>query len=276
MNISLEKLETLFAQLAAFGKNNEGGLTRLSYSPEFQAAQTMLAEFMENIGMTVAIDAVGNMIGTYPGRDNSLAPVCCGSHLDSVPNGGTFDGALGIVTALECLRSWHEENWQPLRPVKVIAFVEEEGSRFGSVCFGSRAMADELQGTEVPAAFRNNEGRTLPEFLADCHLDNDPFNKETSLQNNAAFVELHIEQGAALAESGYSLGIVTAIAGIKRLNVVSKAKPTTPAAQQCTEDKMHWLQPHLSFVLFMTMLWPRMVIMLQLLANWRFPPTQKT
>ena len=223
MSISLEKLETLFAKLAAFGKNNEGGLTRLSYSPEFQAAQTMLAEFMKNIGMTVAIDAVGNLIGTYPGRDNSLKPICSGSHLDSVPNGGMFDGALGIVTALECLRGWHEEGWQPLRPVKVIAFVEEEGSRFGSVCFGSRAMAGELHGTD-PGSFRNSEGRTLPEFLADCHLDNDPFNKETSLQNNAAFVELHIEQGAALTESGCSVGIVKAIAGIKRLNVVIKGK----------------------------------------------------
>ena len=223
MSISLEKLETLFAKLTAFGKNNEGGLTRLSYSPEFQAAQTMLAEFMKNIGMTVAIDAVGNLIGTYPGRDNSLKPICSGSHLDSVPNGGMFDGALGIVTALECLRGWHEEGWQPLRPVKVIAFVEEEGSRFGSVCFGSRAMAGELHGTD-PGSFRNSEGRTLPEFLADCHLDNDPFNKETSLQNNAAFVELHIEQGAALTESGCSVGIVKAIAGIKRLNVVIKGK----------------------------------------------------
>ena len=223
MSISLEKLETLFAKLAAFGKNNEGGLTRLSYSPEFQAAQTMLAEFMKNIGMTVAIDAVGNLIGTYPGRDNSLKPICSGSHLDSVPNGGMFDGALGIVTALECLRGWHEEGWQPLRPVKVIAFVEEEGSRFGSVCFGSRSMAGELREAD-PVSFQNSAGRTLPEFLADCHLDNDPFNKETSLQNNAAFVELHIEQGAALTESGCSVGIVTAIAGIKRLNVVIKGK----------------------------------------------------
>ena len=223
MSISLEKLETLFAKLTAFGKNNEGGLTRLSYSPEFQAAQTMLAEFMKNIGMTVAIDAVGNLIGTYPGRDNSLKPICSGSHLDSVPNGGMFDGALGIVTALECLRGWHEEGWQPLRPVKVIAFVEEEGSRFGSVCFGSRSMAGELREAD-PVSFRNSAGRTLPEFLADCHLDNDPFNKETSLQNNAAFVELHIEQGAALTESGCSVGIVKAIAGIKRLNVVIKGK----------------------------------------------------
>ena len=223
MSISLEKLETLFAKLTAFGKNNEGGLTRLSYSPEFQAAQTMLAEFMKNIGMTVAIDAVGNLIGTYPGRDNSLKPICSGSHLDSVPNGGMFDGALGIVTALECLRGWHEEGWQPLRPVKVIAFVEEEGSRFGSVCFGSRSMAGELREAD-PVSFQNSAGRTLPEFLADCHLDNDPFNKETSLQNNAAFVELHIEQGAALTESGCSVGIVKAIAGIKRLNVVIKGK----------------------------------------------------
>ena len=223
MSISLEKLELLFTKLAAFGKNSEGGLTRLSYSAEFLAAQTMLAEFMKSIGMSVSIDSVGNLIGTYPGRDNSLAPVCCGSHLDSVPNGGTFDGALGIVTALACIRSWHEENWQPLRPVKVIAFVEEEGSRFGSVCFGSRAMAGELQGQD-PATFRNSEGHTLPEFLADCRLDNHPFNEETTLKNNASFVELHIEQGAALAESGCSVGVVTAIAGIKRLNVIIKGK----------------------------------------------------
>lgn len=223
MSISLEKLELLFTKLAAFGQNSEGGLTRLSYSPEFLAAQTMLAEFMENIGMTVVIDAVGNLIGTYPGRDSSLAPVCCGSHLDSVPNGGTFDGALGIVTALECVRSWHEENWQPLRPVKVIAFVEEEGSRFGSVCFGSRAMAGELHGTD-PVSFRNNEGRTLPDFLADCHLDTHFFNKENTLKSNASFVELHIEQGAALTESGCSVGVVSAIAGIKRLNVIVKGK----------------------------------------------------
>ena len=223
MSISLEKLELLFTKLAALGKNNEGGVTRLSYSPEFQAAQKMLTEYMENIGMTVAIDAVGNLTGTYPGRDDSLAPVCCGSHLDSVPKGGMFDGALGIVTALECLRSWHEENWQPLRPVKVIAFIEEEGSRFGSVCLGSRALAGELQGTD-PADFRNSEGRSLPEFLAGYGLDTHPFNKKTSLKNNASFVELHIEQGAALAESGCSVGVVTAIAGIKRLNVVIKGK----------------------------------------------------
>ena len=223
MSISLKKLETLFTKLAKYGKNNEGGLTRLSYSPEFQSAQAMLAEFMTSIGMTVTLDAIGNLIGTYPGRDNSLAPVCCGSHLDSVPNGGTFDGALGIVTALECVRSWHAENWQPLRPVKVIAFVEEEGSRFGSVCFGSRAMAGELQGTD-PAALQSSEGHTLQEFLAECRLDTHPFDKETSLQNNASFVELHIEQGAALAESGCSVGVVTAIAGIKRLNVIIKGK----------------------------------------------------
>ena len=161
MSISLKKLETLFTKLAKYGKNNEGGLTRLSYSPEFQSAQAMLAEFMTSIGMTVTLDAIGNLIGNYPGRDNSLAPVCCGSHLDSVPNGGSFDGALGIVTALECVRSWHAENWQPLRPVKVIAFVEEEGSRFGSVCFGSvcfgsRAMAGELYGTD-PDALQSSE-----------------------------------------------------------------------------------------------------------------------
>lgn len=223
MSISLKKLEKLFAELADYGKNPEGGITRLSYSAEFQEAQAMLAAFMKNIGMTVTVDAIGNLIGTYPGRDNSLPALCCGSHLDSVPNGGAFDGALGIVSALECLRSWHQENWQPLRPVKIIAFAEEEGSLFGSVCLGSRAMSGELADTD-PAAFKNSEGLPLPAFLTDCNLDTNPFNNRSTLLDNAAFVELHIEQGATLEESGCSVGVVSAIAGIKRLNIVIKGK----------------------------------------------------
>ena len=134
MSISLEELKNLFNNLSTYGKNTGGGITRLSYSKEFQSAQAMLAAFMKNIGMMVSVDSMGNLIGIYPGQDNSLPAVWCGSHLDSVPNGGAFDGALGIVTALECVRSWHEENWHPRRPVKVIAFVEEEGTLFGHGC----------------------------------------------------------------------------------------------------------------------------------------------
>lgn len=239
MSISLEKLRLLFEKLAEFGKNNEGGLTRLSYSPEFQAAQKMLTARMENIGMKVAIDAVGNLIGTYPGRDNSLAPVCCGSHLDTVPNGGAFDGALGIVTALECVRSWHEENWQPLRSVKVIAFVEEEGTLFGSGCLGSRAMTGELQGIE-PTDFKASDGHTLPAFLTNCTFDFASFNEESAFKNNASFIELHIEQGATLDESGYSVGIVSAIVGIKRLTITicGKANHAGSTAMHRRQDAL--------------------------------------
>lgn len=239
MSISLTKLELLFTKLAAFGKNNEGGLTRISYSSEFLAAQTMLSEFMTNIGMTVEIDAVGNLIGSYPGRDNSLPPVCCGSHLDSVPNGGMFDGALGIVTALECIRSWHEENWRPLRPVKVIAFVEEEGTLFGSGCLGSRAMTGELQGIE-PTDFKTSDGHTLPELLTNCNLDFASFNEARALKKSASFIELHIEQGATLDESGHSVGIVSAIVGIKRLTITicGKANHAGSTAMHRRQDAL--------------------------------------
>ena len=223
MSISLGMLEKLFAELADYGKNPEGGITRLSYSAEFREAQTLLATFMKNIGMTVTVDAIGNLIGTYPGRNKSLPAVCCGSHLDSVPNGGAFDGALGIVAALECLISWHQENWQPLRPVKVIAFAEEEGSRFGSVCLGSRVMAGELAESN-PADFKSSDGHSLSEFLTAFGLGANPFDSRPSIQKNASFIELHIEQGATLEESGCSVGVVSAIAGIKRLNVVIKGK----------------------------------------------------
>lgn len=220
MNINLQKLQDLFAVLEKYGKTSIGGITRLSYSAEFHEAQLLLKAFMENIGMSVIIDPLGNLIGTYPGRDASLPPVCCGSHLDSVINGGAFDGALGIVSALECVRSWHQENWHPHRSLTVIAFIEEEGSLFGNVCLGSRGFAGDLI-ENSPADFKDREGKSLSDFLTSYGLSPipNPFKTVPINEQYASFIELHIEQGKVLENTGYSVGIVSAIAGIKRLSL---------------------------------------------------------
>jgi hydantoinase/carbamoylase family amidase len=225
MNINLQKIQNLFAVLEKCGKTSTGGITRLSYSAEFQEAQVRLKAFMENIGMSVITDPLGNLIGTYPGRDASLPSVCCGSHLDSVINGGAFDGVLGIVSALECVRSWHQENWRPHRSLTVIAFIEEEGSSFGNVCLGSRGFTGELI-ENSPADFKDRNGKSLSYFLTGYGLSPipNPFKTVPINKQYTSFIELHIEQGKVLENTGYSVGIVSAIAGIKRLSLLISGK----------------------------------------------------
>lgn len=222
MNINGQQLKTLAEKLAQYGRNEHGGLTRLSYSPEYKSALEFLQTYMHNIGMTTQLDEVGNLIGTYPGQTTSGA-VSCGSHLDTVPNGGAFDGALGIVTALECMRTWHENNWTPLRSVKIIAFVEEEGSSFGSVCFGSRAMVGSLAG-EDPSNFTGTNG-TLPTLAQAFGLKKLSFPTKFSGLEDYCFIELHIEQGKFLEKAKCPLGIVSAIVGIKRLSIHIQGAP---------------------------------------------------
>lgn len=214
MSIEIEQLKNNFLTLAAYGRQENGGMHRLSWSPEFMAAQKYVQKYMVSIGMTTEIDAIGNLIGTFVGKQD-LPPVMVGSHLDTVPNGGAFDGALGIITALECVRSWHEEGFRPLRPLKVIAFAEEEGTRFGGACVGSQFMAGELY-KKVDQDYKTLAGKSLLSLLAEAQIKQNPFAEQVSLPPDACFLELHIEQGNFLDKAHCSVGIVSAIVGIKR------------------------------------------------------------
>lgn len=218
MSIRLEKLQDLYKSISRCGMNSEGGTTRLSWSPEFLEAQQLLADCMHQYGLTVVRDNFGNLIGTLPGKKNG-APVYSGSHLDSVPNGGSLDGFLGILGAMECVRSWHEEGWQPDRPVKIIAFAEEEGTRFGRSCLGSRAMTGELSGHNTED-FVTNDGQTLTSLLQDAKCMGNPFQK--TISPDGVFVELHIEQGNYLDDAHIPVGLVSAIVGIGQFTVTLK------------------------------------------------------
>ena len=118
MAIQYERIKKTIAALAAYGTLPQGGTTRLSYTAEYLAAQAFLQREMLESGMLAEVDPIGNLIGTYVGRDPELTAVMSGSHLDTVPAGGNFDGALGIVAALECVRSWQEEGYRPKRSKK--------------------------------------------------------------------------------------------------------------------------------------------------------------
>lgn len=214
--IQIERVQAMIEQLADYGRNVDGSITRPSYSPGYMAAQQWLAETMRQAGMDVTRDAIGNLTGTYAGQDNTLPAVMTGSHLDTVPNGGKLDGALGIVAGIECIRSWQETGWRPLRPVKVLATIEEEGSVFGVGCFGARAMAGEFTGSSLHD-FQDKYGRQLSEYIKEQGLPSSALsNAVLDGSRYHSFLELHIEQGEELDLKKKPFALVTDIVGIDR------------------------------------------------------------
>jgi allantoate deiminase/N-carbamoyl-L-amino-acid hydrolase len=219
--LSLEKIwEDLFFPLSHFGYTEGKGTTRLSWSPAFQKAQAYLMDYAQKIGLTAVQDACGNLFLTVPGTQD-LPPVYTGSHLDTVPQGGKYDGALGITVPLAIANYWHQLGYRPVRPLCIIAFAEEEGTRFGKVCFGSQALTVKLKGLD-PTALMTREGQNLPELLQASGLTGNPFTPH--FPPGKCFLELHIEQGNALETAGFPLGIVSAIVGIRHFTLTFTGK----------------------------------------------------
>ena len=189
------------------------GANRPALSVHEDAAHALAAGWMRKAGLETSTDAIGNLYGRLPGREAGVAEIWCGSHLDSVPRGGRFDGALGVVAAIEAV-----SRLEPgARTVSVVAFRDEEGWRFGDGFLGSRAVSGQLDGAGLEKADR--DGVTVREALATGgHL----FMPDEGwlVPAPAAFVEAHIEQGPVLAEKDAALGIVTSIVGILELQVV--------------------------------------------------------
>jgi allantoate deiminase len=203
------------------------GANRPGLSAEEEAAHRLAAAWMAEAGLTVSRDAAGNLYGRRPGRRPELGEVWSGSHLDSVPDGGRFDGALGVVAALEAVAALEPQ----ARTLTVVAFRDEEGWRFGRGFLGSRAVTGTLAADALDAA--DSEGVTVRAALAALGFASDPA-AGPLVPPPAAFVELHVEQGPVLARLGQPVGIVDAIAGMVELVVRFEGEAghagTTPMA----------------------------------------------
>lgn len=214
-------------ELGAIGADG-AGVTRLAWSADLEEALGWCARQMRTAGLDVERDAAGNLIGRW--QAGAGAAVVAGSHLDTVPAGGRFDGALGVVAAVDAVRRLRSEGFEPGRPVWVVAFMDEEGVRFGTPMFGSRAFA----GEPLPRI----EGRTdaagtkLARAMRERGLDPRGLASAARIDEVAAYVELHIEQGPVLERENAGLGIVTAIDGMLGLRVSFTGRPghagTTP------------------------------------------------
>jgi allantoate deiminase len=208
-----ERLWRRIFDLAEIGKQERGGVTRLSFTDEERAAKETVASYMEEAGLSVREDGAGNLIGRREGKNPGSPTVLVGSHVDSVYNGGNFDGPLGVLAGVEVLQTMQENAVETEHPVEVVAFTDEEGARFSFGMIGSRALAGKL----TPEDLREHEDRdgvSIAEAMRAYGLDPERIGEATRPEGSVrAYVELHIEQGRVLENEDLPAGIVTGIAG---------------------------------------------------------------
>lgn len=213
--IAKQRLEQQFADLHKITAPGEG-INRIAFTDSDWQGRTYIMELMKKAGLKVRTDAFGNAIGHYAGKNDSLPAVMFGSHGDSVPNGGNYDGIVGILSAIEIVRSMKEDNFVPNRPLEVVLFLCEESSRFSAATLGSRAMRGLLSKKDLQT-LHDKDGHTLFDVLKSRQLS--PEHIETAKYDKPlkAFLELHIEQGKVLAHDNNKIGVVTGIAAPTRL-----------------------------------------------------------
>lgn len=203
--IDPKRLWDSLMDMAAIGATPKGGVKRLTLTEVDKAGRQRFTAWCEALGMTVRVDAIGNMFARREGRDPGRKPVLMGSHLDSQPSGGKFDGALGVLAGLEVLRTLHDLNITTEAPIELVNWTDEEGSRFGHSLMGSGAWAG-IYTLDKVYALQDVDGVTVSEALDSIGYKGphpaSPFPAD-------AYFELHIEQGPILEKEGKQIGIVT-------------------------------------------------------------------
>ncbi len=217
MTISIDgqRLWSTLMAMAEIGPTANGGNCRLALTPEDAAGRRLLLDWCEAIGCTWRVDQVGNLFIRREGRHSDLAPVATGSHLDTQPKGGRFDGILGVLGGLEVFRCLHDRGIVTERPLELVVWTNEEGSRFAPAMVASGTYAGEFS-VDDTLSRRDADGVTLGEALENCGFAGDMPVGEPRLDG---FFELHIEQGPVLEEAGESVGVVTGVQGMRWFDV---------------------------------------------------------
>src|SRR5262245_5819994 len=220
LSVSLPRLQNRVLGLARFGALPGGGVTRMCWSPPYEAARAWLLDELKAAGLATWVDSAGNVFGALGAESlQSAAPIILtGSHIDTVPEGGSLDGALGVLAGLECLHVIRESGTRTARPLAVAAWSDEEG-RYGSL-FGSRAFCGRLDAAAIPT-MAAVDGDRLVDAMRRAGFDAQRAPEAAAPRGSvAAYVELHIEQGPRLEEAGIPIGVVEAIVGVRRARVV--------------------------------------------------------
>jgi allantoate deiminase len=215
-------------ELARLGADGDGGVTRVAWSRELFSAYAEVARWMTELGLETEVDPAGNLIGRW--QAGSGKAVLVGSHLDTVPRGGRLDGVLGVIAAVHAAAQLKKEGFEPDRPLWITAFMDEEGTRFSTALFGSRAfVGEDLSALGVR---RDGSGVALGDAMAAAGFEFARVAEARRIGDVGLYLELHVEQGPVLEDEGLDLGVVTSIVGLRgyrvRLHGEANHAGTTP------------------------------------------------
>ena len=199
--------------MAEIGATAKGGVNRAALSDEDRRARALMVEWAGDLGFEVATDDIANLYIRRPGRRATAAPVVTGSHLDSQPRGGKFDGAYGVIGGFEALEAIARAGIETARPIDVVAWTNEEGGRFQPGAMGSAVFAGVMR-LEDQLGLVDSEGVTLEDALAETLASTPGLPHRPFGHPFAAYVEAHIEQGPRLEDEGLTIGAVTGIQGL--------------------------------------------------------------
>ncbi|MEE9256891.1 MAG: Zn-dependent hydrolase [bacterium] len=216
MKINAERLQKSMEEMARIGATPGGGVHRLTLTDADREARDLFKGWAGEAGLAVSVDEMGNMFARREGSENSAAPVMAGSHLDSVPNGGRFDGSLGVLGALEAVRSLNDQSVSTRRPIEIVNWTNEEGPRFPPSMLGSGVFAGAF-GRDFAYEVRDSDEKRFVD-----ELERIGYRGEVPCRPRpiAAYLELHVEQGPALIAQGARIGIVEGIQGLTWMRAV--------------------------------------------------------
>lgn len=208
---SVERIQQWIEAMDQYNATPGEGTTRVTFSAQDLCNRAYVTEQMEKLGLEVQVDAIGNIFGTLPGECRNLAPVWTGSHIDTVPNGGKFDGMAGVAAGLEAVRLIRDAGMKHRRDICVVAYTAEEPAGYGLSCIGSRALAGVLT-EEDTERLKGADGESLHEAMVRAGLPVERFRDLPKKKGEVyAAVELHVEQNKCLETEKRQIGIVTKI-----------------------------------------------------------------
>ena len=228
--VNSARLNGRLAEIGKFGANPFGGVTRLAYSEPDREARAAVVRWMREASLEPTIDFAGNIIGRRAGSNPALKPLIFGSHVDSVPEGGNFDGNVGVLAAIEAAQTMREQGIQLRHPIEVVVWANEEGGLYGSRSVSGQLKADELKNVA-------RSGKTIEDGMS--FLGGNPQRVSEIVRKRgdiAGYFELHIEQGGVLEQTSTQIGIVEGIVGIRWWDVTitgfANHAGTTPMDQR--------------------------------------------
>jgi ureidoglycolate amidohydrolase len=215
-------IDLLIAELTSLARISEAEppvVTRVVFSEADLRARAYVKGLCADAGLGVCEDAIGNTFARWEGREPELAPIGTGSHIDAIPNAGSYDGTVGVLGGLEAIRALQRSGFRPRRSIELVTFTAEEPTRFGIGCLGSRMMGHVLS-PAAALALRDKQGNSLDELRSRAGFSGPLETVAVSAGRFHQFVELHIEQGPLLEHEGIDLGLVTAIAAPASLRIL--------------------------------------------------------